>query len=217
MNTKLLSPLLGGMTLLGAVAIAPSADALTFSYSGDLTGQPTFNRPRQGDPPTLLSLSDNALYQAQAFTVDTTASGYTLIGRWRPASGGPAGGNANADGFLFLYQGSFDPQNPLANLLSGNDDFSDSGICSGSACSRLPNNGLNTLTLTAGVTYIAVASSFDNAGDPAVPTLYTVDINTPGNATVTFPAAATVPEPSTILGLLAVGLLGAGSTLKRKG
>jgi hypothetical protein len=101
MNRKLLSPLLGGVTLAGICAVAPPAHALTFSYSGDLTGQPTFNRPLRGDPPTgLTDLGTNVPYQTQAFTVDTTASGYTVVGRWQPASGGPAGGNLTGVGFL---------------------------------------------------------------------------------------------------------------------
>jgi hypothetical protein len=118
----------------------------------------------------------------------------------------PTGANLNADGFIFLYQNSFNPASPLTNVLSGDDDYSNASLnCLASVgCSRLPSTNA-TLTLTAGVTYIVVASQFRNPPTDNV-SQYTVDILTPGNAQVIFPSSASVPEPSSILGLLGLGL-----------
>ena len=201
-------------TSLAIVAAPNGAEAGTFSYSGNLTGQPTFKRPNQGTPPTSLSNSATAVpYQTQTFTVDTTSSGYEIIGRWIPSSGAPTGANPNADGYIFLYQNSFNPASPLTNVLSGDDDYTNaSRNCpltedgtDDTACSRLPNTNANTLTLTAGVTYIVVASQYLNPPTNNV-SQYTVDILTPGNAQVIFPSSPSVPEPSSILGLLGLGL-----------
>ncbi|MEA5534913.1 PEP-CTERM sorting domain-containing protein [Crocosphaera sp. XPORK-15E] len=200
-----------GVTSLVALLAPSAAMALTFSYSGDLTGQPTFNRPDAGDPPTGLAQFSTAVpFQTQAFTVDTTGSGYEIIGRWQPSSGAPADANPTADGYLFLYQDSFDPLNPLSNILSGDDDFLSGGIgCSPSfSCSRLPSNNGNSLTLTAGVNYIVVATQFSNPPATGFVSTYTIDINTPGNAQVIFPTAASVPEPTAIVGLFLVGGMG---------
>ena len=195
-------------TSLAIVAAPDGAKAGTFSYSGNLTGQPTFNRPNGGTPPTGLSNSGTDVpYQTQTFTVDTTRSGYEIIGRWMPSTGAPTGANPNADGFIFLYQNSFNPASPLTNVLSGDDDYSNNSLnCSNSSgCSRLPSTNA-TLTLTAGVTYIVVASQFNNPPTDNNVSQYTVDILTPGNAQVIFPSSASVPEPSSILGLLGLGL-----------
>jgi hypothetical protein len=195
-------------TSLAIVAAPDGAKAGTFSYSGNLTGQPTFNRPVEGTPPTppLSSVGTAVPYQTQTFTVDTTSSGYEIIGRWRPSTGAPTGANPSADGYIFLYQNSFNPASPLTNVLSADDDYSNnSRNCSSAVgCSRLPSTNA-TLTLTAGVTYIVVASQFYNPPTDNV-SQYTVDILTPGNAQVIFPSSASVPEPSSILGLLGLGL-----------
>ena len=177
-------------TSLAIVAVPNGAEAGTFSYSGNLTGQPTFKRPLAvGDPPSFLSSLNNAVpYQTQTFTVDTTRSGYEIIGRWRASTGAPTGANPIANGYIFLYRNSFNPASPLTNVLSGDDDYSNvSRNCSDAlGCSRLPITDTDTLTLTAGVTYIVVASQYFNPPTSDGVSQYTVDILTPGNARVVF-------------------------------
>jgi hypothetical protein len=72
------------------------------------------------------------------------------------ADGGAAGGGtaaAPADGFLFVYDGGFNPEEPTDGCLFGNDD--DGGI-RGSALRNIP--------VRAGGTITVVASTFSTAG-----------------------------------------------------
>ncbi|WP_228014335.1 PEP-CTERM sorting domain-containing protein [Fortiea sp. LEGE XX443] len=184
----------------GAIALSlgstlPS-QAFTVSYSGDTTNAPTFNRPEtegfEGgtNPPTALSSNGTAVpYFSQAFLVDTTGS-YDVVG------------SQAFLGIQFLYQNSFNPTNPLVNLLSGNDPFPDEG-----------NSGFNGLSLTANNQYFLVTTGFDNS-DNSFGT-FTNTITGPGNITLgTTPA--NVPEPSTTVSTVVLGILGCGLILKRK-
>ncbi len=58
------------------------------------------------------------------------------------------------DGYLHLYEGSFDPLDQLTNLVAGNDD----------GAGGIGTSDLTGLTLTPGVDYILVTSGF-GAGD----------------------------------------------------
>ncbi len=131
----------------GAIALSVSvtlpSQALTFT--GDTTNGPTFNRPQtQGyeggtNPPTALSTNGTAVpYNSQPFTISATGA-YNIIG------------TQNFSGIEFLYQNNFDPNNPLTNLLSGNDPFPDEG-----------NAGFTGINLTANTPYFLVTTGFDN-------------------------------------------------------
>lgn len=100
---------------------------------------PTFNRPLSGTPPAGLSSVGTAVYyDVVQFQVSTTGT-YTLTN------------TASAiDAFSILYQNSFDPAAPLTNAIDADDDTNG-------------NDPVHTVSLTAGVTYILVTTSFDNA------------------------------------------------------
>lgn len=88
----------------------------------------------------------------------------------------------------FLYQGSFNPSSPLANVIRAQDPLA----------GDLSNNAPFTQALTAGTNYFLVKTGFSstNAGT------YSNTIDGPGNITG---AAAAVPEPFTIIGTLVGG------------
>lgn len=145
----------------------------TILLSGELdSGDGTFNRPNTGAPPTTLSTTGTSVfYEVNPFFV--TADGTYSLEQ----------GNSTFDDFMVLYGGSFDPLNPLANVIEADDDDGD---------------GLNSLIsrpLVAGVQYYLVNTSF---GNNAVGT-YDVIVTNPAGGTA---VAGLIPEPAT-LGLLA--------------
>ena len=123
---------------LALVGASGAAHAVQTAFSGDTTGQPTFNRPVAARPPTTLSNVGTAVrFVAQPLTV-TAAGNYAFAA------------NSVYDGFGVFYAGSFDSSAPLTNALAAVDD---------SAGSRNP---AFTIDLTAG-NYVYVATSFANA------------------------------------------------------
>ncbi len=129
------------VSIVGDGAISPIASGPAspgiFSFQGDTTGGPTFNRPLEN----LSGLSTEgsaAAYDVRSFTVDTS-------GRYSFTSASPF------DGVLGLYGSEFDPDNPLANALDYNDDLATVRL--GSALAR---------DLVAGETYSLVVTGFAN-------------------------------------------------------
>jgi hypothetical protein len=107
----------------------------TFTWEGDLTGAPTWDRPFSTFS-GISSIGSGVGYQALEFAV--TASGaYDFLST-----------TDGWDNFTFLYSPAFDPAQPLVNGLIGNDD----------------RGGLTTsgfiVELTAGVNYIFVTTAF---------------------------------------------------------
>lgn len=158
-----------------AALLALPALAGTAVYSGDTTGGPLWDRPI-GTGPSISGLGP-VNYSVQPFIVDA-AGLYTIdsvqsddFGVW--------------DGYLHLYQGSFDPTDQLTGLIGGNDDGP-----GGIGTSQILDIALNT-----GTTYYAVTSGFA-AGDVGG---FTNTISGVGNITL-------VPEPAA-LSLLALGAL----------
>ena len=169
--------------------IAVPASAATFLGATTLAS-PTFNRPVAGTPPTSLSGAGTAVhYQTVAFTVATTGSYSFLMSAIAPT---------NWDTYLGLYANSFAPGSPLTNALTYNDDF--------------PSIGLSgfSYTLTAGTSYIALATGFSNSDVGT----YSLAINGPG--AVTFNAGA-VPETATWGMMIAgFGMMGAALRTRRR-
>lgn len=126
------------MSLMGG-----TAQAALLTFSGDTTAGPTYNRTLAGTPPTGTSAVGTAVrYNSFTFGVAETAS-YNFL----TTAQGPG-----YDTFLALYQGGFNASAPLTNVVVANDDlttgnFSQSGF---------------TRTLTAGLSYTAVITGFDN-------------------------------------------------------
>lgn len=128
--------------VVAMVAGVAAAQSLPIRFSGDTTGGPTYTRP--GGTGTFS-------YQAFTFTVPTTQA-YEVFS-----------GAQSYDGWIYLYQGSFDAANPGANLIGDSDDFS------GNRQSLI--SGAN---LSSGTTYVIVQTSF-SAGDAGT---FTINIDT---------------------------------------
>lgn len=154
--------------LLGVLFGLSNAEAATFQYSGDTTGNPTWNRPVEGTPPVELSVIGDAVpYNVQGFEVDAAGEySFEVVSA------------SNFDPYLFLYQGSFNPANPLSgnSALIGNDD-----PYVGNSLSQF------SYSLNAGAKYYLVTTGFRNQDFGS----FTNEIA--GNGAVT--ALAPVPEP----------------------
>lgn len=79
----------------------------TIIYEGTTVGGPTFQRP-EGSGPELLD--GEVAFDATTITIEDPGF-YDFLSV------------QDYDGYLHLYQGSFDPADPLGNLIIGNDDF----------------------------------------------------------------------------------------------
>jgi hypothetical protein len=174
----------GSTANLANVTMTLITDPVTTTcYIGDTTGAPTWNRP---SGPTFTSLSTFATatpYDAMPFTVDTT-------GTYQLSSDQSSGQPEQWDGYLFLYQGAFDPMDPLTNGIAGDDDGP-----GGIGTSLIEN-----ASLTAGELYYLVTTGYDN------------DDFGPFENCVIGPGTATfIPEPAALL-LLVVG----GLALRRR-
>jgi hypothetical protein len=122
---------LGLAALLEAAAVAQGDSFQTFA--GSTVGQPTFNRPHEdlSGPSGFMTR-----FQAQGFFLPAATTCYIY-------------GAQDFDGFLHLYQGSFNRNAPLTNVIAGNDD-ADLGI----GTSQLEN-----LVLSSGF-YVLVTSGY---------------------------------------------------------
>jgi hypothetical protein len=163
---------------LAALLYASNASAALFYYTDDTTGSPTFNRPIEGTPPTMLSGVGTAVpFDTFSFSVDT-AGLYTFRSL---AEGVFQNSGPLWDNYLFLYQNSFNPANALSNALIGNDDFN----------TTLGKSGFD-FNLSTGVAYVLVTTGYNNTDDGKYLNL----IKGPGSVT------APVPEPETYALLL---------------
>lgn len=175
-----------------ALAAMPAAAQPITLFSGDTTGKPAWSRPFAGTPPTGIN-PDSIPYEATEFYVDT-AGIYTIITDTLIPS------TANWDGYLFLYDSSFDPTQPLVGALTGNDDtgFTPTfpGICAGntsnSRCSQV------MFSLAANTSYFIVQTGF-SSGNFGV---YNASIDGgPGTAFIGSPTfSQPVPAPLPVLG-----------------
>lgn len=168
--------LVGSILALGSGIVGiDTAQAATFTYSGDTTGQPTWNRPIAGNPPTSLSGVGTAVrYDVFQFNIDTSGS-YSF------------NSSSPYDNYGFLYQGSFNAATPLANVIVGDDD------------SAGGSDYAFTTNLSTGTNYFLVSTGFDNTTDFGT---FSTTINGLGN--VNNPATS-VPEPFTVIGTLIGG------------
>lgn len=182
--------LLGAVALFAIPGIAAAQASLL--WSGDTSNSPTFNRA--SGLASLSGVGTAVRYQTQGFTVTATGD-YIFEALY-------TGGQ---DGYIHLYTGSFDPANALTNLKGGSDDYTGAfavltGSGTGLDASRVdtPTNGFGEVTLTAGVSYIAVVTGFANTDFGT----YSAGIGGgPGDV-----VADVVPEPATmtVLGLAAL-------------
>lgn len=156
-----------------------------------------YNRPLGGNPPTALSGVGNAVpYITQPFSVSVSGS-YSLL---FTATLNNGVGNANyTDTFLTIYNGAFNPASPLTNAIFANDDFSAASA------------GSVGVTLTAGVAYTFVGTTFNNGTYTGTSTINIGTVTRPVNAVVVIPEAGTLA-----LILPAFGIVGAVIVRRRK-
>ena len=132
------------------------------SYSGNTAtnADGTFNRPIGAGCNNLSGLGTNTPYQTQAFSASTSGA-YSFDSV-----------QLGFDGYLFLYEGSFNPTDQCAGFLNGNDDTESGGI---------GTSGFSN-ALSSGTTYVLVVTGFNNSDSGP----YTNTIAGPDGATVTF-------------------------------
>ena len=180
--------------IVGSLALATSLAATTFlaptaqavNFSGNTTGEPTWNRPLSGNPPTSLSGVGTAVpYESQPFYVTANGAYDFLITGTSPA---------NWDTYAFLYVSNFDPTSQFTNVIIGNDDFPSIG-----------QSGFNGVGLTANTQYFFVTSGFGNTNFG----VYDGSITGGGDVIL-----GTVPEPLTMLG--AGAAVAFGTAFKRR-
>lgn len=186
-----------GNCIKGAITVATlcastlvSAGVLTFADT--TVAGPLWNRPLQNGssaPVSLSGVGTNVAYDVTHFQVDTTDLYDFLVTATAPT---------NWDNYTFLYQGAFDPTQPLVNALIGNDDFPSIGL-----------SGFNGVSLSAGTDYFLVETGFGNTNAGT----YSAQIT--GRAGTAFLPNNSVPEPSS-LALVSIALLAATVARRRK-
>lgn len=151
------------IALAASALMATSTQAAIFTFTGDTTGGPTFNRALS-DFSSLSAAGTNVRYNVFGFSVSTSGD-YTFLT------------TGSYDTFTFLYGSPFNPASPLSNGLHGNDDllpapFTTSGFAA---------------SLTAGSSYSYVTTGFaaNNFG------AYSTTIGGPGSVIPAVPEPAT--------------------------
>jgi hypothetical protein len=95
-----------GFVVLATALAAPMFGAASLTLAGSTVGQPTFNRPFTDGS----ALSGHIVpYKVQNFFPNEDSTCFIY-------------GTQSFDGVVFLYDGQFDPLNPLTNLLTADDD-----------------------------------------------------------------------------------------------
>ena len=136
------------------------------SYSGDTSVDPegTFQRPVGADCDVLSGFGTDVAYQTRAFSVSESGTyDFESVQSY--------------DGYLFLYEGAFNPADQCAGFLNGNDD----GF-GGIGTSNFSN------ALTSGTTYVIVTAGYGN-GDVGS---YTNTVSGPAGSLITGDGFATV-------------------------
>ncbi|GGC03541.1 PEP-CTERM sorting domain-containing protein [Pseudoduganella buxea] len=135
--------------------LTQSAQASIYTYTGDTTGGPTYNRPLE-DLSDVSGIGTDVNYSTFTFTVDTSGE-YSFLQT-----------TDQYDGVLYIYENSFNPADPLTNALGGSDDL------------VAPWTSGFAGPLDAGISYVLVTTSFYN-GDAGA---FSVTISGPGLVTV---------------------------------
>ncbi|MEZ4514130.1 MAG: choice-of-anchor Q domain-containing protein [Chloroflexota bacterium] len=127
------------------------------NYSGSTSGNPFWTRPNEGGTCTLSTVSTR--YHVQAFAVDTSGN-YNL-----------SSNQSGWDGYIHLYQDSFNPLAPCTHYLNGDDNVLSSG--SSEISSQFLEAGRTYYFVTSGK-FSSSAGNFSNSilGVGTVYTLY---------------------------------------------
>ncbi|MEL7448260.1 MAG: choice-of-anchor D domain-containing protein [Pseudomonadota bacterium] len=154
------------LMLVAGLLTTSLATADSISYSGDLELDPdgVFANP-------LSSVCTSCPYDVQGFVVDT--DGLYTIDAFYP---GDTSIDENMDGYLILFEGNFDPLNPV-NIVASDDDGP-----GGSNTSQILD-----VSLSSGQSYFLVTTAFDDAptsfGQPTGP--FENTISGPGGIVLT--------------------------------
>jgi hypothetical protein len=193
------------LALLAVGGLAASAAAQNAIYTGDTNMGAMNGRPASF---TVLSGATSLFnFHSQPFYVSAGGE-YTAEAN----TNSPLG---NYDGYFLIYANSFDPTQPLVNLIAGDDDYSGVfSVLSGSSGSSIRASRIilgdssnfggaaTGLNLAAGIQYFAVHTTF---GAGVAGGTFEAGIgNGPGNVTL-----GIVPAPSSLALLGLGGLLAA--------
>ena len=116
--------------------LSVNSPAATVNYSDTTTGGPTWTRPfasctgASGLGPFRLHAQNFNVTVSGAYTLSSVQNGW--------------------DGYIFVYNGTFDPNAPLTNCVTGNDDGA-------------PGDSALISNLTAGTNYVFVTTGFDGS------------------------------------------------------
>ncbi len=124
------------LALAVTAGLSAPAHAVIFTFTGDTTNGPTFDRPLESLT-GLSAIGTDVNYSVFSFTVDT-AGAYTFLT------------TGEFDTFVILYAGSFNPASPLTNALKANDDLL-----------GITTSGFGQ-ALTTGTVYHYVTTGFDS-------------------------------------------------------
>lgn len=144
--------------------VAASANAQLFDSGAFTTSDPTFNRPLSSV--SLSGVGTAVRYQVREFYVTATSTYVAEMASTSFATGG-------VDTYLVIYANAFNPASPLTNFVATNDDFTGTFTVlpgpygSAVGASGTGSGGVNpasriSTTLTAGVQYFAVLTTYDN-------------------------------------------------------
>lgn len=146
--------------------VAASANAQLFDSGAFTTSDPTFNRPLSSV--SLSGVGTAVRYQVREFYVTATSTYVAEMASTSFATGG-------VDTYLVIYANAFNAASPLTNFVALSDDFTGTftvlpgpfGSAVGAAGTGSSSTGANpasriSTTLTAGVQYFAVLTTFDN-------------------------------------------------------
>jgi hypothetical protein len=199
------------------VLLALPVHAGSFTYGGTTAGGPTWNRPIEtpfgtlpdgspaGDPAlggVLGTCTGNVIEipcGGNGLSTNGTTVAYSVFNFAVDQTGAYTFNSQQVttfNGFIFIYQGTFNPSLPLNNFYSANNNV----IPSNKTQSVITN-----LNLTAGTSYFFVTTGNVNTDSGVFANL----IQGPGNITA-------IPEPFSVLGMLFFGAGAVGQLRKQK-
>ena len=136
-NNDDFGPYTGTVTRTGDI---PPDPVVVFNFGGDTTDDPTFARPT-GTTCTPSTFADSTRYEVTTFTPNRDSE-YAIQTDY---------GTAGYDGYLVLYEGTFDPTMPCMNRIAFDDDFN-----------GLSSSRIESVMLMAGTSYSIVVTGFNN-------------------------------------------------------
>ncbi|MEM9055992.1 MAG: VPLPA-CTERM sorting domain-containing protein [Pseudomonadota bacterium] len=183
--------MLAGTLAAGLLAFGTASASATYSGDTSLDADGIWDNP-------LTVACAACAFDVQEFTVD--ADGLYTIDAFYP---GDAANDENLDGYLILYEGSFDPLDGSTGIIADDDDGP-----GGPTTSQIAD-----VSLTAGTSYFLVTTAFSDApttfGQPAG--VFENTIAGDGNVTL---VGAPIPAPAA-LWLLGSALIGLGAARRK--